>query len=199
MIWHLQSATNSSGLVFVHSSYATSGSLNLRQTRKCKKPSPIALQPSRCCIRLLRKVIYPSFLPPPQPPLIGYPFAFQQTLTRSRLHTRPHQIARLPHQSHLLPHRLRQNQSNRPRRTHKLVPLLLQSDFRSRYLLAAWHHANLAARLCRKINPRNTPAAPAVLWFMKNIFGRMAKDAPELYLFYKDAQDVYEARNRQAG
>ena len=25
----------------------------------------------------------------------------------------------------------------------------------------------------------------------------MAKDAPELYLFYKDAQDVYEARNRQ--
>ena len=25
----------------------------------------------------------------------------------------------------------------------------------------------------------------------------MAKDAPELYLFYKDAQDVYDARNRQ--
>ena len=25
----------------------------------------------------------------------------------------------------------------------------------------------------------------------------MAKDAPELYLFYKDAQDVYESRNRQ--
>ena len=25
----------------------------------------------------------------------------------------------------------------------------------------------------------------------------MAKDAPELYLLYKDAQDVYEARNRQ--
>ena len=72
-----------------------------------------------------------------------------------------------------------------------------QSDFRSRYLLAACHHANLAARLCRKINPRNTPAAPAVLWLMKNIFERMAKDAPELYLFYKDAQDVYEARNRQ--
>ena len=72
-----------------------------------------------------------------------------------------------------------------------------QSDFQSRYLLAAWHHANLVARLCRKINPRNTPASPAVLWFMKNIFKRMAKDAPELYFFYKDAQDVYEARNRQ--
>jgi hypothetical protein len=32
---------------------------------------------------------------------------------------------------------------------------------------------------------------------MKNIFERLAKDALELYLFYKDAQDVYEARNRQ--
>ena len=32
---------------------------------------------------------------------------------------------------------------------------------------------------------------------MKNIFERMAKDAPELYLFCKDAQDVYEASNRQ--
>ena len=30
-----------------------------------------------------------------------------------------------------------------------------------------------------------------------NIFKRMAIDAPDLYLFYKDAQDVYEARNRQ--
>ena len=70
-----------------------------------------------------------------------------------------------------------------------------QSDFRSRYLLTACHHANLAARLCRKVNPSNT--SPAVLWFMKNIFERMAKDAPELYLFYKDGQDVYDARNRQ--
>ena len=35
------------------------------------------------------------------------------------------------------------------------------------------------------------------MWFMKNIFERMAKDAPELYLFYKDAHDVYEARSRQ--
>ena len=25
----------------------------------------------------------------------------------------------------------------------------------------------------------------------------MARDTPELYLFYKDTQDVYEARNRQ--
>ena len=71
-----------------------------------------------------------------------------------------------------------------------------QSDLRSRYLHAACHHASLAARLCRKINPRNTPASPAVLWFMKKIFERMAKDAPELYLFYKDAQDVYESRNK---
>ena len=29
------------------------------------------------------------------------------------------------------------------------------------------------------------------------MFERMAKDAPELYLFYKDAQDLYEAGNRQ--
>lgn len=73
-----------------------------------------------------------------------------------------------------------------------------KSDFRSRYLFAACHHANIAARLCRKINNSlKTPASPAVLWFMKHIFERMAKGAPEMYLFYKDAQDVYEARNRQ--
>ena len=39
---------------------------------------------------------------------------------------RLHQIPRLPHQSHLLPHRLRQNQSNHPRRTHRLVPLWVE-------------------------------------------------------------------------
>lgn len=73
-----------------------------------------------------------------------------------------------------------------------------KSDFRSRYLFAACHHANIAARLCRTINNSlKTPASPAVLWFMKHIFERMAKGAPEMYLFYKDAQDVYEARNRQ--
>ena len=48
-----------------------------------------------------------------------------------------------------------------------------------------------------EVSTEPLPASPAVLWFMKSIVERMEKDALELYFFYKDAQDVYEARNRQ--
>ncbi|KAF8959771.1 hypothetical protein BDZ97DRAFT_1922743 [Flammula alnicola] len=71
------------------------------------------------------------------------------------------------------------------------------TDFRSRYLLAASHHANLAAALCRRVTPPGTHSSAAVLWFMKNVFQRQAADCPQLYVFYKDAMRALDERDAQ--
>lgn len=72
-----------------------------------------------------------------------------------------------------------------------------QTDWRSRNVQAACHHANIAACLCHKINPPSTHVTPAILEFVHHVLKRMAKNTPELCLLYKDAVDGYEDRNRQ--
>ncbi|KDR76932.1 hypothetical protein GALMADRAFT_138969 [Galerina marginata CBS 339.88] len=71
------------------------------------------------------------------------------------------------------------------------------NDFRSRYMFAASHHANIAAALCRRVSPPGTHASPAVLWFMSKVFEPQSKKAPELYLWFKDAVKALEFRNAQ--
>ncbi|EDR06475.1 uncharacterized protein LACBIDRAFT_328873 [Laccaria bicolor S238N-H82] len=73
----------------------------------------------------------------------------------------------------------------------------LRTDLQSRYVQAACHHANIAARLCRMINPPSTHVTPAILEFMHHVLKRMAKNVPELCLLYKDAVDGYKDRNKQ--
>ncbi|KIM38189.1 hypothetical protein M413DRAFT_30323 [Hebeloma cylindrosporum] len=56
-----------------------------------------------------------------------------------------------------------------------------------RYLQAASHHANIAARLCRLISPKGAPSSTVVLKFMSSVFEPYSKTFPELRYFYKDA------------
>ncbi|KAF8898244.1 hypothetical protein CPB84DRAFT_1780696 [Gymnopilus junonius] len=70
-------------------------------------------------------------------------------------------------------------------------------DFRSRYMFAASHHANLAARYCKLVSPKNVHASPAVLFFMSRVFETQAKAHMELNYWFKDAIAAYEFRNAQ--
>jgi hypothetical protein len=60
---------------------------------------------------------------------------------------------------------------------------------RARYLHAAAHHANEAARLGRGIS-RKGHAAPSVLFFTKHVLLKFTEMAPEFYALYGDAMAV---------
>jgi hypothetical protein len=71
-------------------------------------------------------------------------------------------------------------------------------NLRSRYLFAASHHANLSARLSRRITPNAAlPASSAVLWFMNTFFEPLSMKHPELYLFFKDGVVAMNERKKQ--
>ncbi|KAH9485657.1 hypothetical protein JR316_0002567 [Psilocybe cubensis] len=73
----------------------------------------------------------------------------------------------------------------------------VDGSIRSRYLFAASHHCNIAARLCTTLSPAQSPASPAILWFMSKTFHMMADRYPELYYWYKDAVRAFEAREKE--
>lgn len=72
-----------------------------------------------------------------------------------------------------------------------------EAELRLRYLFAACHHANMAARLCTTVLPPGSQASPSVLWFMKNIFEKSTDSVHELDLWYEDAVEALEARDKQ--
>jgi hypothetical protein len=65
---------------------------------------------------------------------------------------------------------------------------------RNRYLFAAAHHSNAAARLCSRLSSAADCGSPAVLWFMNKVFKLFVPQVPELKHWYKDAIRVFEAR-----
>jgi hypothetical protein len=71
-------------------------------------------------------------------------------------------------------------------------------NLRYRYIFSASHHANLSARLSRRITPNAAlPAPSAVLWFMNTFFEPLSLKNPELYLFFKDGVAAMNERKKQ--
>ncbi|KAH9485659.1 hypothetical protein JR316_0002569 [Psilocybe cubensis] len=79
-----------------------------------------------------------------------------------------------------------------------LIEWYLHSDrITPRYAFAASHHCNEAAQLCAEVSGSDVCASPAVLWFMKKTFKTLAEDVPEFYIWFIEAVDALEARDRQ--
>lgn len=73
----------------------------------------------------------------------------------------------------------------------------LDGELRSRYLFAACHHANEAARLGRGVSPAGASASAAVLFFMFYQFDKLADTVPELSYWYKDALRALTERKKK--
>ncbi|KAF8162603.1 hypothetical protein B0H34DRAFT_650049 [Crassisporium funariophilum] len=71
------------------------------------------------------------------------------------------------------------------------------SDFRARYMFAAFHHANIAAALCLRVSPPGAHSSPAVLWFMSRVFEPQSHNVPEVYMWFQDAIKAWEFRKAQ--
>ncbi|PPQ92421.1 hypothetical protein CVT25_008642 [Psilocybe cyanescens] len=72
-----------------------------------------------------------------------------------------------------------------------------RQTIRARYLFAAAHHCNMAAKLCVGLSPSDASASSGVLWFMSKTFKTMSGHVPELNYWYKDAIRAMEARERE--
>jgi hypothetical protein len=65
-------------------------------------------------------------------------------------------------------------------------------------MFSASHHANLSARLSRRVTPNAAlPAPSSVLWFMNTFFEPLSQKSPELFLFYKDGVTAMDERKKQ--
>ncbi|KAF8955551.1 hypothetical protein BDZ97DRAFT_1926597 [Flammula alnicola] len=71
---------------------------------------------------------------------------------------------------------------------------------RNRYMFTGAHHANVATVISRRITPRGTPPAPAVLGFLDNVCEchSPSNGLPQLHLLYKDAMKAMDEKNKRA-